>query len=401
MAPGNEQSDRQNGRKGSRLTGSDEITPFVVDVPAADILELRQRLRDTRWPDPATVTDWSQGVPLGYLQSLCRYWEESYDWAARQSLLNRFAQHRTVVDGLGFHFIHARSGEPGALPLVLTHGWPGSIVEFMEVIGPLTDPAAHGGEARDAFHVVAPSLPGYGWSDKPSSPGWGVERIADAWATLMARLGYERFAAQGGDWGAGITTCLGIQHPERVAGIHVNMVVAGPEPGQTEFDEEEAAALALQAHYWDSESGYSRQQGTRPQTLGYGLTDSPAGQCGWVLEKFRSWADCDGDPVAAFGADRLLDNVMLYWVPGTAASSGRLYWESMARSRSRQQQVEVPAGVSVFPKEIIRTPRRWADRVYSDLRYWHEVDRGGHFAAFEQPDLFVAELREFFRLVRT
>jgi pimeloyl-ACP methyl ester carboxylesterase len=339
-------------------------------------------------------------VPLEYLQSVCRYWQEDYDWPARQVMLNRFAQYRTVIDGLGFHFIHVRSSEPEALPLILSHGWPGSIVEFMEVIGPLTDPVGHGGEAKDAFHVVAPSLPGYGWSDKPATTGWGVERIADAWAGLMARLGYERFVAQGGDWGAGITTCLGIQHPQRVAGIHVNMVVAGPEPGQTEFDEEETAALALQTHYWDSESGYSRQQATRPQTLGYGLTDSPAGQCGWVLEKFWSWSDCDGDPVAAFGADRLLDNVMLYWLPRTAASSGRLYWQSMARSGSRQQKVEVPAGVSVFPKEIIRTPRRWADRVYSDLRYWHEVDRGGHFAAFEQPEQFVAELRDFFRLVR-
>jgi len=383
------------------LTMSDDITPFRIEVPDEDIIDLRRRLAQTRWPEPATVGDWAQGVPLAYLQDLCRYWADDYDWATREAMLNRFEQYRTTIDGLAIHFLHVRSSEQGALPLIITHGWPGSIVEFMEIIGPLTDPATHGGDPRDAFHVVAPSLPGYGWSDKPAAPGWGLERIADAWAVLMARLGYDRYGAQGGDWGAGVTTRLGQAHPEHLAGIHVNLVVAQPEPGQTEFTGEEQAALDALTHYMGSESGYSQQQSTRPQTLGYGLTDSPAGQCAWILEKFCSWADCDGDPVAAFGADRILDNVMLYWLPRTAASSARLYWQSFRAMGTGPGQVGVPAGVSIFPKELFRAPRHWASRVYTDLRYWHELGRGGHFAAFEQPDLFVTELRDCFRMFRT
>ncbi len=378
---------------------SDEILPFRVEIAEADLENLRQRLRQTRWPEAATVSDWTQGVPLAYLQQLCRYWAEDYDWRSREKLLNRFAQYRTRIDDLAFHFVHAQSAERDAFPLVLTHGWPGSVAEFTEVIGPLTDPVAHGGDARDAFHVVAPSLPGYAWSDKPTSSGWGLERIAKAWAVLMGRLGYERYGAQGGDWGAGVTSYLGRQDPEHVAGIHVNLVFAGPEEGQTDFSAEEQDALAAMASYMQSESGYMHQQSTRPQTLGYGLSDSPAGQCAWILEKFWSWTDCDNDPVAAFGADRILDNIMLYWLPATAASSARLYWES-ARAMAAVGTVEVPAGVSIFPKEIIRGPRSWASRTYTDLRYWQTLDRGGHFAAFEQPELFVQQVREFFRLVR-
>ena len=379
---------------------SDEILPFRVEVPEADLRDLRERLARTRWPEPATVGDWSQGVPLDYLQSLCRHWSDGYDWRVREARLNELAQFRTVIDGLGIHFIHVRSPEPGALPLVLTHGWPGSVVEFQEVIGPLTDPAAHGGDPADAFHVVVPSLPGYGWSDKPTETGWGIERIADAWAVLMARLGYARYGAQGGDWGAGVTTRLGVQDPTHLAGIHLNLVTARPEPGQREFDQAEQQAIADLSHYAEWESGYSRQQATRPQTLGYGLTDSPAGQCAWILEKFRSWADCGDDPVGNFGADRLLDNIMVYWLSSTAASSARLYWQSFKSMTGGAQPVEVPAGASIFPKEIIRSPRKWAERIYTDLRYWNELDRGGHFAAFEQPELFVNEVRAFFRLVR-
>ena len=379
---------------------SDEITPFQITISDVDLADLRRRLGQTRWPEPSTVPDWTQGVPLAYLQQLCRYWADDYDWRAREKRLNSFDQYRTEIDGLGIHFLHIRSPEPDALPLILSHGWPGSIVEFMEVIGPLTNPVGHGGDAGDAFHIVAPSLPGYAWSDKPTAPGWGIERIADAWATLMARLGYDRYGAQGGDWGAGITTRLGQAHPEHVAGIHLNLVVAQPQPGQTEFTEEERASLAAMTHYMQSESGYSQQQATRPQTLGYGLTDSPAGQCAWILEKFCAWSDCDGDPVAAFGADRILDNVMLYWLPRTAASSGRLYWQSFASLASGLGTVGVPAGASVFPKEIFCTPRHWASRIYTDLRYWKQLDRGGHFAAFEQPEMFVSELRHFFRAIR-
>ena len=281
-------------RRESRM--SNEILPFRIDVPDADIEELRARLRRTRWPEPATVQDWSQGVPLMYVQDLCRYWAESYDWSARQAWLNRFPQFRTEIDGLGIHFVHVQSPHTGALPLVLTHGWPGSFVEFLEVIGPLTDPPSHGGDAADAFHVVVPSLPGYAFSDKPASPGWGIERTARAWAALMARLGYERYGAQGGDWGAMVTTSLAGQDADHVAGIHLNMVIGFPGPDDDDPTDAEQAALASLDFYQQQDSGYSKEQSTRPQTVGYGLVDSPAGQCAWILEKFWSWTDTGGDP---------------------------------------------------------------------------------------------------------
>jgi pimeloyl-ACP methyl ester carboxylesterase len=292
-----------------------------------------------------------------------------------------------------------RSPHAGALPLVLTHGWPGSVVEFLKVIGPLTDPVAHGGDAADAFHVVCPSLPGYGFSDKPAETGWGVERIAASWAQLMARLGYDRYGAQGGDWGAGVTASIGEQDVDHVVGIHLNMVTATPD--KATFDDltpQEQAALASLVHYRDWDSGYSKQQSTRPQTLGYGLVDSPAGQCGWIIEKFWSWMDCDGDPANVVSRDEMLDNVMLYWLPGTGASSGRLYWESF--NRQRMDTISVPTGCSIFPKEIFRPSRRWAEQRFTDIRSWNEPDSGGHFAAFEQPATYVDEVRGFFRLVR-
>jgi pimeloyl-ACP methyl ester carboxylesterase len=376
------------------------VIPFQIAIPDDVLGDLRERLRRTRWPEAPTVPDWSQGVPLEDVRALCAHWADGYDWRAREALLNRYPQYRTELDGLLIHFLHVPSPEPEALPLVITHGWPGSIVEMMDVIGPLSDPVAHGGEAADAFHVVVPSLPGYGWSDKPTAPGWGVERIARAWALLMTRLGYDRFGAQGGDWGSAVTTALAQQSGERLAGIHVNFAGAGPAPGQTDFAPEEQRALEAIRHYTRWESGYSQQQSTRPQTLGYGLTDSPAGQCAWILEKLWAWSDCDGDPVGLFGADRILDNVMLYWLPAAAASSARLYWESFGRFAAGLGAVEVPAGYSSFPKEIFCPPRHWVERIYTDLRMWHELDRGGHFAAFEQPELFVAEVRELFRLVR-
>jgi pimeloyl-ACP methyl ester carboxylesterase len=377
---------------------SDAITEFRVSAGAAELADLRARLVRTRWPEAETVSDWSQGVPLAYLQDLCRYWADGYDWPARQARLNAFPQFRTRIDGLGIHFLHVRSPEPDATPLLITHGWPGSVVEFLDVIAALSDPVAHGGDAADAFHVVCPSLPGYGWSDKPDAPGWGVERIAGAWAQLMERLGYERFVAQGGDWGSAVTTSLAQQHPDRLAGIHLNMVVARPGDDAGELTEREAAGLAaLEAHERDG-TGYSKQQSTRPQTLGYALVDSPAGQCAWILEKFWAWSDTDGDPVAKLGADRILDNVMVYWLSATAASSARLYWESMRRRSGGP--VNVPMGAVVFPKEIFRPSRRWAQRRFSDIRRWSEPDVGGHFAAFEQPVLFVDEVRAFCRLLR-
>jgi pimeloyl-ACP methyl ester carboxylesterase len=376
----------------------DEIQPFRIDVPATEIDDLKARLGRTRWPEAEPVGDWSQGVPLAYLQDLARHWAESYDWSARQERLNSFDQFKTEIDGLGIHFIHVRSPHPDALPLVLTHGWPGSIVEFLDVIGPLTDPTAHGGDAADAFHVVIPSLPGYGYSDKPAATGWGVGKVADAWAVLMARLGYDRYGAQGGDWGSMVTTSIGMQDPDHVAGIHINMIIGFPSPEDGEMTEQEQSAMAGVNDYMQWDSGYSKQQSTRPQTIGYGLVDSPVGQLAWILEKFWSWSDTGGDPVAALGADRILDNVMLYWLPATAASSARLYWESF--NNPPMGTVSVPMGGSVFPKEIFRCSKRWASRQFTDIRYWGEPDRGGHFAAFEQPALFVEEVRSFFRTVR-
>ncbi len=382
------------------MSGTDlGIVPFRLDVPAADLDDLRTRLARTRWPERETVDDWTQGAPLEAVRELCRYWAESYDWPARQARINRWPQYRATIDGLGIHFIHAPSPHPGALPLVLTHGWPGSVVEFLDVIGPLTDPVAHGGDPADAFHVVCPTLPGYGWSDKPSAPGWGIERIARAWAELMAGLGYERYGAQGGDWGSGVTTILGSTDPDHLAGIHLNMVSVGPPAGaKGPWDQEEQAALDALAYYQRSDSGYSKQQSTRPQSVGYGLVDSPAGLCGWILEKLWSWSDTGGDPVGGLGADRILDDVMHYWLPATGASSARLYWESFGLRH--RPVVEVPMGASIFPKEIFCPPRRWADGHFTDIRHWNNLDRGGHFAAFEQPELFVDEVRTFFRLVR-
>lgn len=376
-----------------------EVEPFLVEVPPAEIDDLMDRLRRTRWPEPATVEDWSQGVPLQYLQQLCQYWMGEYDWNARQKYLNSFPQYRTEIDGLGIHFLHVPSPHADALPLVLTHGWPGSFVEFLDVVGPLTDPTAHGGDRADAFHVVVPSLPGYAFSDKPSAPGWGIETTARAWARLMARLGYNRYGAQGGDWGSMVTTSLGQVDSDHVAGIHLNMVIGLPGPDDGELTEQEQAALASVQEYSAKDSGYSKQQSTRPQTLGYGLVDSPAGQCAWILEKFWSWTDTGGDPVAALGADRILDNIMLYWLPATAASSARMYWESFRNPPLGP--VDVPMGASVFPREIFRPSRRWAARQYRDIRYWGEPSVGGHFAAFEQPAIFVEELRRFFRTVRS
>jgi pimeloyl-ACP methyl ester carboxylesterase len=376
-----------------------EITPFRIDVPDEVLADLHERLRRTRWPEAETVDDWSQGIPLDYVRDLCRYWTDGYDWRRSEARLNAFAQFRTTIDELGIHFVHVRSPQPDALPLIITHGWPGSIVEFHKVIGPLADPAAHGGDPADAFHVVCPSLPGYGFSDKPLRQGWGVDRIARAWAELMGRLGYRRYGAQGGDWGAAVTTSLGHQDAEHLAGIHFNMPVALPDPASMgDLDEAEQAALAALAHYDRWDSGYSKQQSTRPQTLGYGLVDSPAGQCAWIVEKFWSWTDCDGDPLNVLSRDELLDNVMLYWLSATGASSGRLYWESFRHFD--REPVAVPTGCSIFPKEIIRSSRRWVEQRFSDLRYWNDLDKGGHFAAFEQPEVFVDELRAFFRLVR-
>jgi len=378
---------------------SDAVQPFRIAASDDALEDLRRRLRATRWPEKEAVDDWSQGIPLAYVQDVCAYWAEKYDWRAREARLNRFPQFRTELDGLGIHFVHVRSKHPEALPLVVTHGWPGSIAEFQKVIEPLADPTAHGGDARDAFHVVCPSLPGYGYSDKPARAGWNVDRIGRAWASLMARLGYGRYVAQGGDWGAMVTTAVGLQDTEHCAGIHLNMPIAPPDPATMgSLSEREQGALASMQHYQEWDSGYSKQQSTRPQTVGYGLVDSPAGQAAWILEKFWAWTDCNGHPENVLTRDELLDNVMLYWLPATAASSARLYWESFRAPNLAP--VPVPTGCSIFPKEIFRCSRRWAEKRYTNLRYWNELERGGHFAAFEQPELYVREVRDCFRGLR-
>jgi pimeloyl-ACP methyl ester carboxylesterase len=379
---------------------TDAIKPFRIAV-GDDVLEdLRTRLRRTRWPEAELVEDWSQGAPLQWIQDVCRYWAEGYDWRARETLLNRFAQFTTMIDGLDIHFIHVRSPHQAALPLVITHGWPGSVVEFHKVIEPLANPTAHGGSAADAFHVICPSLPGFGFSAKPRTTGWGVDRIAAAWAVLMARLGYGRYGAQGGDWGSAVTTALGAQDPAHCAGIHITLAMASRPGVDGQPTPEEARALKGIKYYADWDSGYSKQQSTRPQTLGYGLTDSPAGQAAWILEKFRAWTDCDGHPEKILDRDELLDNVMMYWVTATAASSARLYWESFGPERRKAHTVSVPTGVAVFPKEIVTPVRRWMEGKYTSIRHWSEMPRGGHFAAFEQPDLFVGDVRAFFRTLR-
>jgi pimeloyl-ACP methyl ester carboxylesterase len=389
----------------ARMT-PDEVTPFRIEVPQDALGDLRERLGRTRWPEAETVDDWSQGVPLSYLRELCRHWAEDYDWRATERRLNLLPQFRTEVDGLGIHFLHVRSPHPDALPVVLTHGWPGSVVEFLKVIGPLTDPTAHGGDAADAFHLVIPSLPGYGFSDRPTRPGWGVERIARAWARLMARLGYRRYGAQGGDWGTSVSTAIAQQDPDHVAGIHLTPPLAPPDPATLDdLTDRERAALASLEHAAEWESGYSQEHATRPQTIGYALVDSPAALCAWIVEKLWAWTDHDGQLETVLTRDELLDNVMLYWLPGTGASSARLYWESIRQvnrwiSGPVTDTVAVPTGCSIFPRELQRPSRRWAARRFLDIRWWNELDKGGHFAAFEQPELFVNEVRSFFRLVR-
>jgi pimeloyl-ACP methyl ester carboxylesterase len=376
------------------------VSPFRIAVPDAVVNDLKSRLRNTRWPEAEPVDDWSQGAPLKWIKDVCGYWAEQYDWRKREAALNRFAQFTTDIEGLGIHFIHARSPHPQAMPLIITHGWPGSVVEFHKVIEPLVDPVAHGGNAADAFHVVCPSLPGFGFSAKPTATGWGVDRIAKTWAVLMNRLGYARYGAQGGDWGSAVTTALGAQDPDHCAGIHITLAMGTRPNVEAQPTPEETRALEGIKYYADWDSGYSKQQSTRPQTLGYALTDSPSGQAAWILEKFWAWTDCNGHPENILTRDELLDNVMLYWVTASATSSARLYWESFGPKRRTAHTVKVPTGVAVFPKEIVTPVRKWMEASYVNITHWSEMPKGGHFAAFEQPDLFIKEVRDFFRKIR-
>lgn len=379
------------------------IRDFQINIGEDALHDLRSRLAATRFPEAETPDDWSQGVPLSYAREIRDYWLNDYDWRTRQQIHNRYPQFQTEIDGLDIHFIHARSTVASARPLLITHGWPGSVVEFHKVIEPLIDPLNHGGRAEDAFHVVCPSLPGYGFSGKPATTGWGVEKIATSWNQLMQRLGYESYLAQGGDWGSAVTTAIGIQNLGQCRGIHLNMVSAGaPKSARENPTERDKQALKGAAYYQQWGAGYSKQQSTRPQTLGYGLVDSPIGQAMWIIEKFYEWTDCDGHPENALGRDEMLDNVMFYWLTGSGASSAKLYWESFNRafSGSADNSVKVPTGCTIFPKEIVATPRHWAEKRYPNIVYWNEVDKGGHFAAFEQPEVFVAELRRCFDLIR-
>jgi epoxide hydrolase len=378
---------------------TEEIVPFKLEIEDAQLHDLRERLVRTRWPDREPVNDWSQGAPLAKVQALAEYWRTGYDWRRCEGVLNASGQHLTKIDGIDIHFLHIRSKHADALPLILTHGWPGSVIEFLKCIGPLVDPAAHGGEERDAFHLVIPSLPGYGFSGKPREKGWTVGRIARAWAVLMRRLGYRRYVAQGGDWGAAITTAMGIDRPEGLAAIHLNFPLVVPREPGAGLSPHEAGALEQLAVHKRWGSGYSSQQSTRPQTLGYGLADSPAAQAAWIYEKFQAWTDNSGAPEDALTRDEMLDNIMIYWLSNTATSSARLYWESF-RGGFFAADLSLPTGCSIYPKEIYTAPRSWAERCIHNLIYWNEPDRGGHFAAFEQPRIFVEELRRCFRLIR-
>ena len=375
-----------------------EITPFTINTPEEQLTDLRNRINNTRWAEEECVDDWSQGIPLTYVREIADYWANQYDWRKSEQYLNTFDHFQTNIEDLAIHFIHQKSPHPDAYPLIITHGWPGSIVEFHKVIQPLVDPTKHGGKAEDAFHVVCPSLPGYGFSGKPSQSGWGVEKIAETWDQLMVRLGYENYGAQGGDWGAAVTTQIGrnIGHCDA---IHINMPIGRPTPESLQDPtEEEKSALEGLTYYQEWDSGYSKQQSTRPQTLGYGLVDSPVGQMAWIIEKFWSWMDCDGHPENTLTRDELLDNVMLYWLTASGASSARLYWESFG-SFGGGDKVELPTGVASFPKEIIRSPRRWCEESYN-ITHWTTMPKGGHFGAFEQPELFINDLRIFFKTIR-
>jgi pimeloyl-ACP methyl ester carboxylesterase len=389
-----------------------DIRPFQVEIPEEELAELRRRIEATRWPTRELVADREQGVQLATVQALARYWATEYDWRSCEARLNALPQFTTEIDGVEIHFIHVRSSNENALPLIMTHGWPGSVIELLETIGPLTDPSAHGGDAEEAFHLVLPSLPGYGFSAEPEELGWNVGRVAQAWAELMRRLGYTRYVAQGGDVGAAVTDVMGRQAPEGLLGIHVNLLVAvlaGPQP--TESEEERAAQAQLDA-FRASGFGYFLEMATRPQTIGYALLDSPVALAAWLLDHDTdsyekiSRAFVDGEPVGNLTRDNILDNVTLYWLTGTGASAARSYWEdgrAAAQARASGQappEVSVPTGFTTFPGEIWRTPRSWAENSYPNLTYFNEVDRGGHFAAWEEPELFSTEMRAAFSSLR-
>ena len=374
------------------------LEPFQIAVPEADLIDLRRRLSAARWPSRETVLDWSQGVPLGLLHKLCEHWQTAYDWRATERRLNRLPHYRAAIDGLPVHFIHLPSPVVDAVPVIMTHGWPGSFFEFEHVIQRLADPAAFGEPPRQAFHVVVPSLPGYGFSEAPNEPGWNIHRIAAAWAELMDRLGYSRFIALGSDWGTSISTCLALDHRPRLLGLHLIPPLVPPPARGTTLSEPERAAIARLEERNRTNSAYSQIQATRPQTLGYSLVDSPVGLCAWILEKVWTWSDHQGDLWEVLSPDQVLDNITLYWLTRTGGSSARLYWESITEvtawfTRPGGDRITVPTGCTVFPQEIPRPFRRWAEPRFPSIVHWGEPERGGHFGAWEQPELFISEVR--------
>jgi pimeloyl-ACP methyl ester carboxylesterase len=399
-------------------SNSDEIRRFRISVPREELITLRRRIATTRWPDKETVADQSQGVPLDKLQALIRYWGTGYDWRKVEARLNALPQFITTIDGLNIHFIHLRSRHPNSLPLIVTHGWPGSIIEQLKIIGPLTDPTAHGGSAEDAFDIVIPSLPGYGFSGRPTVTGWDPDRIARAWAELMKRLGYTRYVAQGGDWGTPVSSAMARANAPGLLGIHINLPATVPPEAAAALgggplpeglsDKERAVIEALMASAKSGNSAYFTMMTARPQTVGYGATDSPAGLAAWVLVHpgFKDWK-YGADPAQSPTKDDVLDNITLYWLTNTATSAARLYWENGARgsvivaAAQKTNEISLPVAITVFPDDVYRAPETWARRAYKNLIYFREVDKGGHFAAWEQPELFAAELRGAFKSLRS
>jgi pimeloyl-ACP methyl ester carboxylesterase len=390
-------------------TGEEEVRPFQAHVPDDVLADLRRRIADTRWPSQETVADRSQGVQRTKLQALLSYWGSDYDWRKAEARLNALPQFTTTIDGLDIHFVHVRSRHPNAMPLIITHGWPGSVLELIGTIGPLTDPASHGGGPEDAFDVVIPSIPGYGFSGQPKGTGWDPDHVARAWAELMRRLGYSRYVAQGGDWGAPISSAMARQAPAGLLGIHINLPAAVPTeiglalgtggPAPAGLSEKERRAFDALATFYAKYRAYSVMMATRPQTIGYALTDSPAGLAAWMYDYNAN------EPERLLGRDTFLDDVTLYWVTNTAATSGRLYWENAGRgivvaAAQKTAEISLPVAVSVFPEEFYQAPETWARRAYRNLIYFHEADKGGHFAAWEEPELFAGELRAAFRTLR-
>jgi epoxide hydrolase len=375
-----------------------DLVPFKVQVSDEDLADLKRRLRQTRWPDQLPETGWAYGTDTAYLRELCTYWADEFDWRAVERAINGWPQFLTAIDGQQIHFLHVKSTAPSAVPLLLLHGWPGSVLEFQEVIGPLVDPEAYGGSVADAFDIVCPSLPGYGWSGPTREPGWDLTRIARTFAELMDGLGYTRFAVQGGDWGSMIAVRLAQLHPDRIVGVHLNLILtAGPQPEDGDPTPEEAALVAERSRYGATEEGYVAIQSTKPQTLATALNDSPAGLASWMVDRFHAWTDCDGDLETALSRDSILAAISVYWLTRTAGSAARLYFERRTSGIPvvLDSRLDVPVGCAVFPHEIRRSSRRWAERHYN-VQSWTEMPRGGHFAAWEQPDPLVADIRRFF-----